>query len=239
MMSKRFKYYIAAWAMLLAVFNVICFVIPEGEIGGTKFTSAFWVGYVMITIAFAGQLACAFRAFQAQDGRQLFYRIPLVSISYAGLILTLIGGGVCMVVPGIPYWVGIIVAALILGFTAIAVIKASAAAEIVSETDERIAVQTNRIRSLTAEAETLPARAGTPAAKAACKRVYEALRYADPMSTAALADMEDRIADKLHALSAAVADDAGAEKIPALAAELEQLIAERNAKCKGMKSGGN
>ena len=56
-MKKMFKSYLAIWAVLLVLFNVIAFV-SVGWTGQEKYTSSFWIGYVSITIAFLGQLAC-------------------------------------------------------------------------------------------------------------------------------------------------------------------------------------
>lgn len=46
-MNKNFKYYIAAWAVLTVIFNVIAFAIPAAD-GVSKFNGAFWSGYVLI-----------------------------------------------------------------------------------------------------------------------------------------------------------------------------------------------
>ena len=231
-MKKGFKAYLAAWAILLALFNIICFATPNELAGMEKFGGAFWAGYVFITLAFIGQLACAYFALKEENLTKLFYNLPLITVSYTGLILTVIFGAVCMAIPGLPNWVGIIVCAVILAFTAIAIIKAKAAGDIVAATDERVKVQTSFIRSMTADAEGLMARAQTDEAKAACKKVYEALRYSDPMSSDALAETEAEIKDSFSAFSAKV--KAG-ETDAALADELINLIGDRNRKCKVMK----
>jgi len=75
-MKKSFKIYSLIWVICLAVLNVITFVTPN-EIGGvSKYSSSFWVGYIFITIAFVGQLACAFVAFKAENLKKFFYSIP-------------------------------------------------------------------------------------------------------------------------------------------------------------------
>ena len=72
----------------------------------------------------------------------------------------------------------------------------------------------------------------TDAARAACRQVYEAFRYSDPVSAVALTDEEQRIAEAFDAFSAAIAaGEDGTEP----AETLSGLLAERNAKCKAMK----
>lgn len=84
--------------------------------GVSKFNGAFGAGYIFITIAFVGQLGCAYKAFKAENLKKMFYNIPLISVSYTGLIAMLVVGTVCMAVPFIPYWVGIIACLLVLAF---------------------------------------------------------------------------------------------------------------------------
>ena len=56
-MNKNFKYYIAAWAVLTVIFNVIAFAIPAAD-GVSKFSGAFWSGYVLIMLASIAYNSC-------------------------------------------------------------------------------------------------------------------------------------------------------------------------------------
>ena len=154
-MKKVFNSYAIIWAILLAVFNVICFVTPNEVAGMSKFGGAFWAGYVFITIAFIGQLVCAYFALKTDSNTRLFYNIPIIRISYIGLIVTVIVGALCMAIPDLPNWVGIIVCMLVLAFTAIAVIKANTASDIVESIDTKVKAKTLFVKSLTIDAESL------------------------------------------------------------------------------------
>ena len=121
-----------------------------------------------------------------------------------------------------------------LGFTAISVIKATVAAELVSDIDAKIATETAFIKTITVGAQNLMNRANAPMLKEQCKKVYEALRYSDPMSNVALADVERRIKEEVNVLTDAVlADDLDATE--SSVKELITLIAERNNTCKALK----
>ena len=65
-MKKIFKLYLVIWAALLAAFNIVSFV-SVGWAGHEKYTPSFWFGYALITIAFLGQLGCAY--FALRDGQ--------------------------------------------------------------------------------------------------------------------------------------------------------------------------
>ena len=233
-MKKTFGFFSIIWATFLALFNVIVFVTPNEAGGMTKFGGAFWVGYIFITIAFIGQLVCAFFAFKPNDKQKVFYNIPLVTISYGGLIAMLVAGTACMAIPNLPNWVGIIVCLLVLALTAVAVIKASFAASIVTEIDQRVNVKTSFIKSLTVDAEHLMTTSKTAELNALAKKVYEAVRYSDPMSNAILVEIEEKIQNGFSDFKNAIISE-DFELASSTADELLSLIDIRNKKCKLLK----
>lgn len=232
-MKKIFKFYSAIWAVLFVLFNVIAFV-SVGWAGASKYTPSFWIGYVFITLAFIGQIICAYFALKDNDIKKTFYNISLISTSYTGLVLSFVFGGLCMLLSPLPYWVGILLCTIVLGLNVITVVKASAAIDIVGSVDEKVKEKTFFIKSLTIDAESLMSRAQSEEIKAECKKVYEAVRYSDPMSHDALSSIESEITIKLSTLSDAVAG-ADYEMVSKTANELVILISDRNRKCKLLK----
>lgn len=203
-MKKKFGFFLSIWVLLFALFNVIVFIAPNEMAGMIKFGGAFWTGYIFITVAFIGQLVCSFFAFKAENIKKMFYNIPLLTISYTGLIVMIIAGTACMAIPDLPNWIGIIICALILVFNAVAIIKASAAAEIVSEIDERVKNETEFIKGLIARANVLMNQHRSEETK----KVYEALRYSDPTDNTALAEYNSKLLAEFNAFDDAVnADD--------------------------------
>lgn len=233
-MKKNIGIYSIIWAICLAVFNVIVFVTPDKIAGVSKFSSSFWVGYIFITIAFIGQLICALFAFKAENRKQFFYKIPLISVSYTGLVLMLIAGSIFMAIPMLPEWIGIIVCMLIFAFNAIAIMKATAAAEIVSGIDEKVKTQTFFIKNLASDAQSLMTSAKSDALRTEAKKVCEAIRYSDPMSNEVLSEMEAQIQKQFNAFAVAVkAEDPELAKETADA--LVEMVNGRNQKCKLLK----
>ena len=149
------------------------------------------------------------------------------------MIISAIVGIACMLMPFMPTWAGAIVCVLIFALCAISVLKAKAAAEIVSVTGDKVKVKTAFIRLLTADAESLLAYAKTDEAKAAANKVYEAVRYSDPMSSDALLSVENSISEKFETFTAAI--KSGSDAAPALAEEVVLLVNDRNRKCKVLK----
>ncbi len=230
-MKKSAVHYSIIWLVCLVLFNVITFVTPSDI--GNKFNAGFWVGYIFVTAAFAGHLACAMLALARKELKTTFYNLPLIHVSYTDIVLMLIVGGVCMAVPAIQYWVAIIACALILGIYIIAVTKASAAAALVAGVDARVA-QTALMHQLTDEARSVMLAAGGEALHVEAKKVYEALRYADPTDHATLAELNWQIKSALHAFSVAVTS----KDLELAAAEAQNLLAmleTRNMQLKALK----
>ncbi len=226
-MKKARNNYLIIWAICLALFNIIVFVVPNEN----QEADNFWIGYALITAALVGNLACSFIALNSKSNAKVFYNIPLITISIAGIVVSSIAGAIFMTVPGIETWVGIIVSFIILAVVAIASLTAKSAADIVGDIDDKIKTQTSFIKGITLDAEMLMSNASTPEIKDEIKKVYEAFRFSDPMSSDALVDVESRIQNQFNLLQEVTLTE-DAEKISQVAKDLLNLIDYRNKKCK-------
>jgi len=234
-MKKNFKFYALIWAILLAVWCAVVFlvrpIIPGYVI---NYDARFWIAFVFIVAAFIGNLACAYFAFKAENLKKMFLNLPLITVSWSALIAMLVVGSALMLIPNCPALIAAIVCIVVLAFNAIAVIKAVWAADTVNRVDEKVKAQTSYIKNLTVDAEGILARAKSEPVKAECKKVYEAVRYSDPMSNDALSVIEAKITVKMEELATAVGTD-DAMKVKEIADELVILAGDRNKKCKLLK----
>ena len=139
-----------------------------------------------------------------------------------------------MAIPVIPYWVGIVVDAVILAVYAIAIVQANTAADVVSDIDDCVKAQTFFIHSLTADAQTLMSFAQSDDVQTECKKVYESIRYSDPMSNDALAEIESQIQNEFNTFDDAVKKD-NTELVKNSANKIIALMNKRNSKCKVFK----
>ena len=109
-MKKNFKSYAIIWAVLFAVFNIVVFlarpVIPGYVV---SYDVRFWIAWVFIIASFAANLLCANKAFKAENLEKLFYKVPLITVSYTGLIAMLVLGGALMLIPNCPVWIAAVV----------------------------------------------------------------------------------------------------------------------------------
>lgn len=233
-MKKYFKYYGICWAIVLVVFNVITFVAANEIVGLASVDSSFWVAYAFITIVFIGNLICSFLFFKEENKGKVFLNIPIINLAYSALIVSLFVGVIAMAVPQIPYWVGVIVDVLVLAFYAIAIVKATAAADIVNDVEQKVKVKTLFIKSLTTDADSLMSRASSDEMEAEAKKVYEAIRYSDPMSNDALANIENQIQNEFNVFADAVKNN-DIDLAKSASYEFVILINNRNSKCKFLK----
>lgn len=227
-MKKNFKYYIITWLISVAVFNIISFIAPIIRVG------LFWVGYAMITVMFIIQLACSLMFFKQNNKEKIFLNIPIITISYAALIVSVIVGLVFMAMTGVSFWLAIIIASLVTGFYLIAIISVKTATDSIENTNEKVNLQTLFVKSLNVEAQTLAQKAYNDDIRLITDRVCEAVRYSDPVSNESLADCESKITLKFKEFEKSVVEH-NTELAEKISNELISLINERNQKCKLMK----
>lgn len=230
-MSKYFKYFMIAWAILLIAFNVATFLSPSFP---NALFDGFWVGYGFVNAALIGFLICSFVAFRVDNADKQFLHMPVIALGWIGLIVCGLVGIAFMIFPVLPGWITAIICMVLFLIFMIAVISAKAVASMVSDRDEELRYQTGFIRYMTSESEILMNSVTDPNYSPLCKEVYEAVRYSDPMSRSDLSGYESAIHTKFQQFSGAVraGDAAGAQ---ALESELLGLIKERNTRCKMMK----
>ena len=90
------------------------------------------------------------------------------------------------------------------------------------------------IKSLTDDAQSLMTSAKTDELRSEAKKVYEAVRYSDPMSTDALSNLDSQIKGQFAAFADALRSE-DIELAKTNSAELIELIAKREQTCKLLK----
>lgn len=234
-MNKNFKMYALIWTILLAGFSAVVFLAREFVPGfADKCDAGFWLAFAFIIAAFVGNLVCARYAFRTENLKKLFYKIPLISISYTAVFAMTAVSMAVMLIPKCPAWIAALVCAVILVFGAVAVVGAKWASDVVQKVDEKVETRTSFIYDLTVRAKSVLARAGNETVKSECRKVCDAVRYSDPVSSGGLSAIEAKIAVKMDEFSAAVeaVDEA---KVKGLANEIVVLVGDRNKMCKAHK----
>jgi len=228
-LTKNKGMFFASIFIILAVFNVVVFVIPFNKGGG------FWSGYGFSMLAILLSVAVSFYAFDREGLKSKFYGVPLISVVWRYLVIQIIVGLIEMgldFIP-IPFQYGIALNTVLLGACLFGFITVEASKEEIERIDTQIKEKVFYIKSLQADVEGLAGRAPDDMKKI-LKDLAETICYSDPMSSPQLVAIENKIEAKAAVLTEAVGNyDDGAIKV--LCNELQQLFAERNRKCKVLK----
>lgn len=230
-MTKNFKIHFLLWLICFAIFNIITFTSPA--VINITFES-FWIGYAFIIFAFLGQLTCSYIAFKEENINKMFYNISLILISYSSLLLILIIGIICMIAPMFPVWISIALCLIITGFLAFVIIFTCLAINVISNIDKEISTKTFTMKKLTANAEHLMNIAESVELKFVCKKVYEVLRYSDPINNIVLSELNEQIQNEFRAFEISITDN-DVEMAKSVSIELINLIDKRNKECTLLK----
>ncbi len=205
----------------------------DGVLYSNRYDMTFLIG---LLIAFVGTIiAIVFVLTLKVDTKEkMFLTIPQFRTAYIVFVLTLILSVILLFIDVVPDFVVYILIALIYGWASISMLKTNVAISAVEEIDKKVKVQTTFIKALTIDAEHLMNTSKTTEIKTLTKKVYEAVRYSDPMSNAALVETEEKIQKIFWEFGNAVNGE-DFENASSIADELLSLINIRNKKCRLLK----
>ena len=235
-MKKTLWIYIGIWASCLVLFNLIAFLVPALP-DYPKFTATFWIGYALTTVAYIANLISSIKFMsgsQSKDAEKRFYRIPLIQKGLTSLVIMTVIGCICVAISAIPTFIGAILCFGVVVFHIVSVLKTSITISEVERVGENVKQKTQFIKLLTVDASALDSRTTSSQAKSLTHKVYEAIRYADPMSDNALSSVEDKLKTAFESFAKAI-DINDIVEAESLAHTVLALVSERNAKCKALK----
>ena len=234
-MKRSMKIYSISWLLLVLLFQMLCFLTPNEYAGLYKFSGAFWAGFGFVMGAMVLHYIFIFVVLRIKDQDKQYINRPLVYISVLSLILMVLVGAACMIIPNLPNWLGIGICYCILAVSVIYLLAAKAAGKNAYYANKELNEKVSFFRDLTGEAETLVAAAQTKEAKAVAQNVYEAIRYSDPSSDPAFVQEEKQIKEMLEKLSRCIWEKADITVLKSMEQDLLGLVQNRNNKCKNLK----
>lgn len=221
-MKKKGMAY-AVLAIVFALINVIAFAVPTAK------TSTFWIAYVFTTIAFVVQIGVWQFAFKSEDKlKSKFLGIPIISVGITYLVIQIIAFAVFLIFPFVPYWIAIIVSAIILGISGVCLIGTDIAKKEIERVEEKVGKKVFFIKALQIDIEMLAKDETDADTKEALNKLAQKIRFSDPMSVDEIADLEEKISSKIAELKTA-------EYKSEIITELNLLLTERNEKAKLLK----
>jgi len=211
------------YLIVFGVYNMLVFVIFRTR------SDVFWIAYAFTVVAFIVQVASMYLAFKNTSVETVFFGMPLASFSVFYLVAQICVGAVFMIFQGVGTTIPIVIQLLVLAAYLVVAIIAIMARDTVQAIGEDIKQKVVQHKSLNVDVDTLLAGCSNPELKAKLRKLSETIKYSDPMTTAAIADVDQRIAYKLSELRVYCENNAVGEATQACSA-LELLFVERNKK---------
>lgn len=227
-LTKNQTRILAVAAILLVAFNVITLIPPFFQKNGI-----FWLAWAFGNVAILMQLAVVKLAFPAgESARSKFYGFPIVRVGLIYLVIQLILSIVFMALaPVCPMWVPVVLFILLLAAALIGVIATDATREEVVRQDVQLKKDVNKMRGFQSLGNSLASQCADGEAGAEIKKLADQLRFSDPVSSDATAEIENELSALLEEIQRAVTegDQPGAT---GLAKKAQAVLAERNRLCK-------
>lgn len=230
-MSNKFRPAIAVYAIALILFSILFFVAPFPK------TAATIISYVFLVVSAALSAFLTFRAFDNNtEIKSKVYGFPIFKVGIITFVLQLVFTLLVFIIAffvSVPVWVSVVVPLFIIGFGCIGAIAAESVRTETERQDEEIRTQTEKITYFRLDIENIVELCKNEELKKAVSKLAEDIRYSDPVSSDATAEMEEKISSAITDLERLVTadDSATMDKV----AEIGRMLSDRNRRCKEMK----
>ena len=214
-------------AVIFVIYNILAFVIPFSR------TPVFWISYGFSLIGFVIVVVAFYIAFgKNSDAKSRFYGFPIARIGVIYGIAQFILGFACMATSFIlPWWVAVVLQALAFGAGVIGLVSADVVVEEINVQDEKLKKDVSLMRYLQSKLSLLDSQCEDADAAKAVKALAEELRFSDPVSSDAIAEIETELKAIVDELQQAVVDG-DSEATKQLCRKATVILNERNRLCK-------
>jgi len=220
--QKNLVMSILIYVILLIVYNMLVFLIFN------DFTNVFWISYCFTMLAFFVQFGALYLSvFKKADVETVFFGMPLASFSIYYLIAQICVGTIFMIFQRIGTTTPIIIQTLILAIFLVVAIIAIMARDSVQEINDQIKTKVVTHKSKVVGVDMLLESCTDVELKAKLRNLSETIKYSDPMSNEAVADVEFRIQQKVSELRI-YCENGEYEEAKKTCQALEMLYVERN-----------
>lgn len=223
-MNKNVIRGLAVLALLLAVFSVIAFAAPFAR------TAVFWIGYGFGIFAVLFQIY-VFKVSLGGDAKSKFYGFPIarVGVCYliAQLIISLIEMALARVMPA---WAALIVNVLLAAAAIIGIIAVETARDEIVRQEGTTGKNVGNMRALRSMSATLVGQCEDGETREVLRKLAEALRFSDPVSSEDTLEMEAEMKARMDEIKICVANGDQAAAIKHCR-DMMRCLDERNRVC--------
>lgn len=232
-LGKKSKSVIAIYAIILVVYIIGFLIIPFNKI------AASWISFVFTIIAIASSLFVFNIAFNAKETIvSRFYGHPIFRVGAVYAISQLVVGIIICVIAAfvaVPYWVALLFSVLMLGAAAIGVIATDNTRDLVEHVDETAAAETENVTLFQISIAGIVDCCEDSSLKEELKRLNEAFRFSDPVSSVHTKETEGKLGILLDELKVLVENN-NSDEATAHIKKITNTLVERNRICKAKKN---
>lgn len=229
MNKNSIRWYISL-AIIAIVYSVVVFAIPF-----PKTSAVFWLSYLFTMAALGVQIYVMHVAFsRGQDIKSKFYGFPIARIGVYYLIVQFSLSSIFIAMAtyiSVPMWLPLVLYIVLLGSSALGFIAADTVRDEVVRQDVKLEQDISSIRLLQSRVTSLISLAQAESVIQLLTKFSENLRFSDPVSNAALQEVEIELKSCVNELQQAVIDN-DTESTLRLVRRAEAILAERNRLCK-------
>lgn len=213
----------------LAVYILLTLLIPF------EHNNSFWISFSFSVLAFIIGGIFSFLALNTQKNVELLFSISLVRNSCIYILVQAIISFLIMLIKVVPVWLDVIITIVILAGYLILACMTLFAKNTTSDFEEKVKTKTVELRSQCVRISSMQNRVTDDSIKLSLGKLYDVLRYSDPMGNEQTALMEQDIMNHITELEQVIVDEKQ-DKIQELCNQLIHMIQERNQLCKIYKS---
>ncbi len=212
------------YAAVFAIYNIIVLLIFNNK------NDVFWTSYAFMAAAFVANISVTLFSFKTFDVEAVFMGIPLLSFSIFYFFGELFVSFVFMLFRGfaslkLTIAIQVIFLLVFIIFAAVAILSRNAVVGITKDVEDKV----RTIKLLSVDVKLLEDQCMDKELKAELHKVAEAIKYSDPMTNPALADLDNMITGKVSELKYQCNNNNKNEAMQ-ICFQLSAYISERNQK---------
>lgn len=212
---------LAIWAVVFVIYNLLIFLFL------TPVTPVFWLSYGFMVLAFLLQILGMYLAFKDMNVQAVFFGIPLAQFTLFYFFAEFFMSFVFMIFQNITWKIPLFLQILLLAVYAVVAIVSVAARDSAVAAKDKVMNSAAVMRLNTVDIEMLRDQAWDPELKNQLRRLAETVRYSDPMTNDAVAELDMRIRQETMALQT-YCEDGDVTSAKESCAMLQRLYVQRN-----------
>lgn len=215
-------------AIVFAIYNLIVFIcLPN-------MTATFWTAYLFTVLSFVLLVGNYILPLHGKSDKEKFYSLPLLIVSITYWFVQILVGGILILFSAVSVKVAVVLEVVLLAVYLIVAIFLLLGKRNIQNLDVSTKDRIVFMQLLSNDVAAMIAKTTDVAIRSRLEELKDAIQSSDPMSHTSLALVDQKISNKIADLSDLVKNN-DVVRVGNMIDEVEQVLADRNRKCKVLK----